>query len=134
MTLLARDEADIIDSHISFHLRAGVYFFIATDNGSLDGTTEFLERYAREGVLHLIREPGRTCAREEWVTRMGRMAASNFSADWVLNSDADEFWWPRAASPRRSRDHPATVWRRPLPLAQLCPRPDAHPFFASGWR
>ena len=34
MTVLARNEADIIDAHIAFHLNAGVDFFVAMDNGS----------------------------------------------------------------------------------------------------
>ncbi len=32
MTLLVRDEADIVDAQIAFHLNAGVDFVIATDN------------------------------------------------------------------------------------------------------
>ena len=98
MTLLARDEADIVDAWLAFHLNAGADFVVATDNRSVDGTTEVLERYARDGHVHLIREPGEDLRQDEWVTRMARLAATEFGADWVINSDADEFWWPRGAS------------------------------------
>ena len=98
MTLLVRDEADIIDAQLAFHLNAGVDFVVATDNRSEDGTTEILERYERAGFLHLIREDGEATRQSEWVTRMARKAATEFDADWVLNADADEFWWPRGGS------------------------------------
>jgi hypothetical protein len=131
MTLLARDEADIVDSLIAFHLHAGVDFVIATDNRSEDGTTEILERYERKGVLHLIREPGDDLRQSEWVTRMAQLAATEFGADWVLNADADEFWWPRgsglkevlAAVPERYGVVRA-AWRN------FVPRPDGADFFA----
>ena len=98
MTLLARDEIDLVDSWLAFHLSAGVDMVIATDNRSQDGTTEVLEEYARSGHVHLIREPGEDLRQDEWVTRMARLAATEYGADWVINSDADEFWWPRGAS------------------------------------
>ena len=98
MTLRARDEADIVGSWLDFHLSAGADFVVVTDHRSQDGTTEILERYAREGSIHLIREPGEELREEEWVTRMARVAATEYGADWVINSDADEFWWPRGDS------------------------------------
>jgi hypothetical protein len=100
LTLLARDEADIVEAWLSFHLNAGADFVVATDNRSEDGTTEILERYAREGYVHVIHEEGEDLRQGEWVTRMARLAATEFGADWVINSDADEFWWPRGASLR----------------------------------
>jgi hypothetical protein len=98
MTLLARDEMDVVDSWLAFHLNAGVDMVIATDNLSQDGTTEVLEEYARSGQVHVIKEPGEDLRQNEWVTRMARLAATKYGADWVINSDADEFWWPRGAS------------------------------------
>ena len=58
MTLLVRDEADVVDAQVAFHLHAGVDLVIATDNASSDGTTEILERYERAGRVRLLREPG----------------------------------------------------------------------------
>jgi hypothetical protein len=98
LTVLARDEVDVIEAQVAFHLSAGVDVVIATDNASRDGTPEILEAYEREGRLHLIREPGEGLRQGEWVTRMARLAATEFGADWVINSDADEFWWPRGGS------------------------------------
>ena len=86
MTLLVRDEADIVDAQIAFHLDAGVDFVIATDHRSNDGTTEILERYERQGGLRLIRERDEEVRQSEWVTRMARLAANEHRADWVLNA------------------------------------------------
>jgi hypothetical protein len=131
MTLLARNEADVVDAWLSYHLHAGADFVVATDHRSTDGTTEILERYARAGRLRLIREDRDEFRQEEWVTRMARLAATDHGADWVLNSDADEFWWPRGGT---LKDVLGLVperygvirgcWRHFLP------RPDDDAFFA----
>jgi hypothetical protein len=98
MTLLVRDERDIVEEQLSFHLAAGVDVAIVTDHASTDGTLEVLERFEREGRVHLLREPAGPFLQREWVTRMARLAATEYEADWVINADADEFWWPRGGS------------------------------------
>ena len=131
MTLLVRDEADIVDAQIAYHLHAGVDFVVATDNRSEDATTEILERYAHEGVLHLIREPGDDLRQSEWVTRMARLAATEFGADWVLNADADEFWLGRGAGLKEVLGTvPARFGAVRGAWRNFVPRPDDDRFFA----
>jgi Glycosyl transferase family 2 len=131
MTLLARDEADIVDAQLAFHLNAGVDFVIATDNGSSDGTTEILESYEQAGHLHLIREAGGGFRQGEWVTRMARLAATDFGADWVVNSDADEFWWPQGGSLRELlAEFPERYGIVGAVVRQFLARPDGDAFFA----
>ena len=97
MTLLVRDEEEILDAHLRYHLENGVDFVVATDHLSEDGTTEILREYERAGCLHVIREERPEYNQPVYVTRMARLAATDFGADWVINADADEFWWPRDA-------------------------------------
>jgi hypothetical protein len=131
MTLLARDEADVVRANLDFHLAAGVDFVIATDNRSQDGTTGILDEYARNGQLHLIREEGEYLRQADWVTRMARLAAADFGADWVIHGDADEFWWPRGES---LKDVLASIPTRygvvRALLRHFVPRPDGDDDFA----
>jgi len=129
-TLVVRDEIDIVDAQIAYHLNAGVDFVIATDHESRDGTTDVLESYAREG--YLVRIPERGENRESaWRTRMACLAATDYGADWVINTDADEFWMSRAGTLKQifsavPREY-GVVWAlsRHFP-----PRPDDARFFA----
>lgn len=98
LTLLCRNEADIIASTVEFHLRRGVDLILAMDNGSTDDTVAILERYQRQGLLRLLHEPSHTHDQAVWVSRMAHLAAVEHRADWVIPCDADEFWWPRSGS------------------------------------
>jgi len=95
MTLLVRDEEDVLRSNIEFHRAQGVDFFIITDNKSEDSTPDIVRHYEAQGIAKYIYEGDDDYNQTAWVTRMARMAAADYAADWVINNDADEFWWPR---------------------------------------
>lgn len=104
MTLLVRNNEDVIGANIDFHLAMGVDHFIATDNGSEDASVDILREYERRGVLTLHFEPSDDFNQSVWVTRMARAAAARWGARWVINNDADEFWWPSSDNLKTALD------------------------------
>lgn len=105
MTLMVRDEADVVGAMLDHHLAQGVDTIIVTDNGSVDGTAELLQRYADEGRIELRHDPVHRKQQAQTVTAMARDAFARHGADWVINADADEFWYPVA----HSAAHPLTL-------------------------
>lgn len=93
MTVMVRDEADIIQPMIEHALAQGVDTLIVTDNGSVDGTAEILEGFG--DAIDLRHDPVHRKQQHAVVTAMARDAATRYGADWVINADADEFWLPR---------------------------------------
>lgn len=89
-TLLVRDEEDIIEECLEHHFANGIERMIVTDNGSIDKTKEIVASYSR--VIEIIDEPSKDFQQDVWVTRMARRAY-RLGAAWVLNIDADEFWY-----------------------------------------
>lgn len=99
MTVLVRDEADIINQHLSYHINMGIDGFIVTDNRSRDGTREILENHKKSGhILELIDEPSEAFDQTAWVHRMIELARDKYGADYCINSDADEFWYTASGS------------------------------------
>jgi hypothetical protein len=96
LTLLVRDEEEIIEDNLNYHFAQGVDHIIVTDNCSTDSTPDILARFERQGRVTVINEPEDDYNQALWVTRMARMAATDLGADWVIHADADEFWWPKS--------------------------------------
>lgn len=98
MTLLVRDEEDILRENLEFHFSKGVDEVLLMDNLSTDATREIALEYERARCLHYMFQPDDNYAQGAWVTGMARRAYVELRADWVINSDADEFWFPHTGS------------------------------------
>jgi glycosyltransferase involved in cell wall biosynthesis len=98
MTLLVRDEEDILRENLDYHLANGVDEIILMDNLSSDATADIAREYERAGSLHYLFQSQDDYAQGRWVTQMVARAVHDYGADWVINSDADEFWWPHEGS------------------------------------
>jgi len=92
MTLLVRNEEDIIEQSLRFHHARGVDSFIVMDNLSTDRTPEIIKSLAKTLDIECVHQPEDTYDQAKWVTQMARWALCGHGADWVINSDADEFW------------------------------------------
>jgi hypothetical protein len=98
MTLLVRDEEELLTDNLEYHFAQGVAFVIVTDHGSTDATPDILRGYEQRGLARVFRVEGREHHQSRRVTRMARLAVVEHGADWVINNDADEFWWPAAGT------------------------------------
>lgn len=132
MTLLVRDEEDILDTHLGYHFAQGVDHVIVTDNLSADRSPEIIAQYQADGRVSVIREESDDYAQGEWVTRMARRAYRDQGADWVINSDADEFWWPLSGDLKSTLAAlPPEVGSLEVSRYDFVPvPPDGRPFYA----
>lgn len=94
MTILVKDESDIIEANIRTHARLGVDAFVVMDNNSSDGTSEILKKLQHEFEIIVIEEKG-LYNQAKWMMRLAHIAKKELKADWVISNDADEFWIPQ---------------------------------------
>jgi Glycosyl transferase family 2 len=129
MTMVVRDEADVLEANLAHHFAHGVDLALVTDHASEDSTADILARHAAEGRVRAFREEAETLDQAPWVTRMARVAAVEHDADWVLHSDADEFWFPVAGSLKSVLESiPKSFGSLAVPRRDFVPRPGDGPF------
>lgn len=94
MTLLVKNEEDILEESLRFHKAMGIDSFLITDNNSTDGTIEIIRKYQEKGwIKEVIFEKATNYNQKVWVDRMIKLAKKKYHADWVINADADELWY-----------------------------------------
>lgn len=96
MTLVVRNEEDIIEKHIRFHKAMGVDGFIVLNHKSTDKTAQILEKLKDEGIVYeVIYKDTPAFEQNVWLDEMVKLAKNKYKADWVINSDADEFYYSK---------------------------------------
>ena len=83
-----RDEIDVLPTFLKGLEDAGVAALFVIDNGSTDGSREYL-RYSFNSFV--FDDPSDAYPQAEWMTELAQRAY-RWGADWVLNIDADERW------------------------------------------
>jgi hypothetical protein len=97
MTILCRNEVDIIEYNIRTHALLGVDSFVVMDNESTDGTREKLTELAKEFKILIIDQTG-VYQQAKWMKQLMLIARDKLNASWVISNDADEFWIPEEGS------------------------------------
>ena len=94
MTLVVKNEEQIIEQNIRFHQAMGVDGFIVTSHNCTDKTNEILERLKKEGLVkEIFYETSKQHQLNVWVGRMANQAKRKYKANWIINADADEFYY-----------------------------------------
>lgn len=103
MTLVVKNEEDIIEQNIRFHYAMGCDGFIVSSHNCTDRTDLILEKLKQEGlVLEIIKRNSPNHQHSTWVNEMVRLAQKKYHADWVINADADEFYYSNSLNLKQS--------------------------------
>lgn len=103
MTLVVRNEDDIIEQNIRFHKAMGVDGFIVLSHNSTDETNTILHKLKDEGlVLEIVFKDGVAHEHSKWVSELIKIAKSKYNAKWVINADADEFYYSNSLNLKTS--------------------------------
>jgi len=94
MVILVKNEEDIIKENISFHSKIGVDNFVIMDNNSTDNTRDILNELQKDYEITIIDEKG-DYQQSKFMTKLAKIAKKKYKPDWIINSDADEFWLPK---------------------------------------
>ena len=87
--MLIKDEDDILEDVIEYHMAQGLDGLLVCDNGSTDGTMEILKHYYGTAVLEVYTYD--KFFQDRITTQLAHIAYTKFGADWVIPIDADEF-------------------------------------------
>lgn len=113
---IVKNELDSLSEWMAFHLAVGASHFLIADNESDDGTYEFLESLAHQGLVTLISVPTESTP-PQLLAYQKLLENCPKDIDLVAFIDADEYLLPAAvASAKQDEKTPEQVLHSPLLL------------------
>ena len=89
---MVRNEIDVIEFCIEHHLGQGLDYIFICDNGSTDGTLEYLREKSKNDSRVILHEDSGQFHQQRIINYLSNMAYKN-NCDWVIPFDADEIWF-----------------------------------------
>jgi glycosyltransferase involved in cell wall biosynthesis len=91
---MVRNEVDVIEFCLDHHLSQGLDYIFICDNGSTDGTLEYLqERAQTDSKIILYKDDGQF--HQQRIINFLSSMAYNAGCEWVVPFDADEIWFSK---------------------------------------
>jgi glycosyltransferase involved in cell wall biosynthesis len=113
MAMQVKDERDIVELNIRYHALKGCSAFFVMDNNSTDGTREILESLKTEFEIYLYSDFNMNFSQSKNMTFLTNEARKK-GFDWVIENDADEFWYPHQGDLLWGLDRKKTVLKAKL--------------------
>ncbi|MGO1120518.1 glycosyltransferase family 2 protein [Rhodovibrionaceae bacterium A322] len=94
---IVKNEAPYLIEWLAFHRVMGIERFVIYDNGSDDGSSDFLEKLDRQGVITHVPFPDADCGNSpiQAVAYRSLFTHHGKDTDWLIFLDPDEFIVPR---------------------------------------
>lgn len=89
---MVRNEIDVIEFCIEHHLSQGLDYIFICDNGSADGTLEYLRNKSKNDSRVILHEDSGQFHQQMIINHLSNMAYQN-DCTWVVPFDADELWF-----------------------------------------
>jgi glycosyltransferase involved in cell wall biosynthesis len=89
---MVRNEIDVIEFCIEHHLAQGIDYIFICDNGSTDGTLEYLQNKSKSDKRVVLYEDSGQYHQQKIINYLSTLAYKK-NCEWVVPFDADELWF-----------------------------------------
>ena len=111
-----RNEEDLIDFNITYHLDLGFDYIFIANHCSTDKTNDILDSYKEDSRVIVINETDNVFDHAKIVNKLLKFANENYKIDWFAFLDVDEFF---SIKEKNIHDFVARLDSRGIPYATI---------------